>query len=89
MKARQPIAKKYRKGKLKSTPIGELKEHEIRLLGMGHPGSSNGVGGVAPCHTALSTTRLRRGNVGEGDLCHASDHGLERAGSLEPRSFAA
>jgi len=42
--SRQPIANKYRKGKLKSTSFEELKEHEIRLIRMGHPSSSKGVG---------------------------------------------
>jgi len=39
-----PIADKYRKGKLKSTSFEELKEHEIRLIGMGNPSSSKGAG---------------------------------------------
>jgi len=42
--SRQPIANKYRKGKLKSTSCEELKVHEIRLIRMGHPSSSKGVG---------------------------------------------
>jgi len=42
--SKKPIANKYRKGKLKSISSEKLKEHEIRLLRTGNPGSSKGAG---------------------------------------------
>jgi len=40
----QPIADKYRKGKLKSTSNEELKEHEIRPMRIGDPGPLKSAG---------------------------------------------